>query len=427
LENTENDLSCCREPIQPLPTAPSAERLKELRVLFEESGLFDARWYVLDNFDVRNSGMDPLSHFVEHGDAEGRSPGPDFNSRVYAATWPDAAASKMGPLEHFLRLGREAGRSAPSFTEEFYSLAFFEHLEPDESPLEHYLLKGRALGLKPPTGTKYEQWLELFDRIDAEDRDLIGQRVGEADFPTLTIIHVFDSAACRDAAHIIDALGEQISDRWTAVILFATEVTEAERAAVAARASGNARVRVAHDLPDNIEAGYVLLVHSPTRLLPHATFLFADLALSRRPEFAYGDHDQLTKEGRRHAPSFPQRRSARSADAGPPHAQRGIRGDRCSSQSDFVARRSVSSRGVAQLDDRFQEADRIGRHPRFFVRPRRTTGGPRSVICVRISMLGTGKRTLNHVVGRFHGSNLMPIKIGSPRWRCGTTACRRRS
>jgi acyl-CoA reductase-like NAD-dependent aldehyde dehydrogenase len=26
------------------------------------------------------------------------------------------------------------------------------------------------------------------------------------------------------------------------------------------------------------------------------------------------------------------------------------------------------------------------------------------------------------LVGRFHGSNLMPIKIGSPGWRCGTTA-----
>jgi hypothetical protein len=45
-------------------------------------------------------------------------------------------------------------------------------------------------------------------------------------------------------------------------------------------------------------------VHGPVRLLPHAAFLFADLALSRRPEFAYGDHDQLTKEGCRHAPSF---------------------------------------------------------------------------------------------------------------------------
>jgi hypothetical protein len=286
---------------------PKAKRLKELRGLVEKSGLFDARWYLLDNPDVRKSGIDPLSHFVKHGDIEGRSPGPGFNSRVYGATWPDMAAANMGPLEHFLRIGREAGRAAPGFTEEFlrltnlrtaihesglfdahwyreqypdvrdpnldvlthlaffgakegrdpgpnfsnsfYSLAYVEHLESDQSPLEHYLLKGRALGLKPPAGTKYEQWLDLFDRIDEDDRDLMRRRIAEADFPPLAITHVFDSVACRDAAHIVDALDAQISDRWTAVIVFAAEVTEAERAAVAARAGGSARIRVTGDPP----------------------------------------------------------------------------------------------------------------------------------------------------------------------------------
>jgi GT2 family glycosyltransferase/glycosyltransferase involved in cell wall biosynthesis len=342
--------------------SPKAKRLKELRALVEKSGLFDPRWYILDNHDVRESRKDPLTHFIEHGDIECRSPGPGFNSPVYAATWPDVAASNMGPLEHFLRVGRAAGRAASAFTEDFlrlsnlriaihesglfdadwyreqypdvrdpsfdvlrhvafhgakegrdpgpnfsnsfYALAYVEHLEADQSPLEHYLFKGRAQRLKLPTGTKYEQWLDLFDRIDEDDRILMRRQIAAADFPPLTIVHVFDRAACPDAAHIIDALGEQISDRWTAVILFAADVPEAERAAVAARADGNTRIRVAGDLPHDIEVGYVLLVHGPVRLLPHAAFLFVDLAQSRRPEFAYCDHDQLTKEGRRRAPSF---------------------------------------------------------------------------------------------------------------------------
>jgi hypothetical protein len=342
--------------------SPKAKHFIELRALVEESGLFDSQWYSLDNADVRRSRMDPVSHFVKHGDIEGRSPGPGFNSRVYAATWPDVAASNMGPLEHFLRVGREAGRPAPGFTEDFlrlanlriaihesglfdadwyrekypdlrdpnfdvlthvaffgaregrdpgpnfsnsfYSLAYVEHLEPNESPLEHYLLKGRALGLKPPPGARYEQWLDLFDRIDAEDRHLMRQRVAEADFPTLTIVHIFNSAACRDAARIVEALDEQTSDRWTAVIVFAAEVGDEERAAVAARVDANNRIRVAAAPPDDIESGYILLVHGPVRLLPHATFLCADLALSRLPEFAYFDHDLLTQQGRRHTPSF---------------------------------------------------------------------------------------------------------------------------
>jgi hypothetical protein len=105
-----------------------------------------------------------------------------------------------------------------------------------------------ARWVKPRTGAKYEQWLDLFDRIGANDQDLLRRRVTEAEFPALTIIHVFDLAACRDAVPIIDALDEQISDQWTAVILFAPEITEAERAAVAAGAGGNTRVRVAGDL-----------------------------------------------------------------------------------------------------------------------------------------------------------------------------------
>ncbi len=339
-------------------------RFAELRRLFEESGLFNARWYLLDNPDVARAGMEPMSHFVKHGDAEGRAPGPEFNSAVYAASWPDISGSNMGPLEHFLRVGRTAGRPAPAFSAEFlrlanlrleisesglfdpgwyrehysdlrdpsidvlthlaffgvkegrdpgpnfsnkfYSLAYIDHLGTNESPLEHYLLKGRSNGLRLPAGTRYELWLDLFDRVDADDRDLIRQRATEPDFPALTIVHVLDSAACREAACIIGALSEQISDRWTAVILFAADVAEADRATVAAaaEATGDARIKVAGDLPDDPEGEYVLLAHGPVRLLPHATFVFADLALSRAPAFAYADHDHWTTDARRQSPSF---------------------------------------------------------------------------------------------------------------------------
>jgi hypothetical protein len=55
---------------------PKARRVHELRALVEKSELFDVRWYVLDNPDVRKSGIDPLSHFIKHGDLECRPPGP---------------------------------------------------------------------------------------------------------------------------------------------------------------------------------------------------------------------------------------------------------------------------------------------------------------------------------------------------------------
>jgi GT2 family glycosyltransferase len=92
------------------------ERLRvprELRQTVEASGLFDPEWYVRNNPDVAKAGVDPLSHFLRFGDAEGRPPGPRFDSHSYAAAWPDVAASGLGPLEHFLRIGHAAGRSNP--------------------------------------------------------------------------------------------------------------------------------------------------------------------------------------------------------------------------------------------------------------------------------------------------------------------------
>jgi GT2 family glycosyltransferase len=336
-------------------------RLEELRRLVQKSGLFDTHWYVLENHDVLKSGIDPLFHFLEHGDAEGRAPGPQFNSSAYVAAWPDVAESDMGPLEHFIRIGRAAGRRAPAFSDDalrpaklrgeisrsglfdpkwyreqnpdldqehdvlnhfvnfgmregrdpgpnfsnkFYSLAYAEHLGANESALEHYLLKGRLQGLRLLAETRYENWLDLFDRIDADDRALMHRRAAEPDFPALTIVHVLDSAACHDVGCIVRALSEQISDRWKAIILFAADVTEAERAAVAAKVGGNARIRIGADLPDDIQDGYVVLVHGPVRLLPNASFLFADLAVSRKPAFAYADHDHWTADAVRGEPSF---------------------------------------------------------------------------------------------------------------------------
>ncbi len=38
------------------------------------SDLFDAEWYLRANLDVALSGVDPLRHYVLHGEREGRPP-----------------------------------------------------------------------------------------------------------------------------------------------------------------------------------------------------------------------------------------------------------------------------------------------------------------------------------------------------------------
>lgn len=61
--------------------------------------------------DTHTAALPPLLHYLWHGAAEGRSPGPNFDPRFYLATYSDVPAD-MVPLTHFLRYGVPEGRMA---------------------------------------------------------------------------------------------------------------------------------------------------------------------------------------------------------------------------------------------------------------------------------------------------------------------------
>ena len=75
--------------------------------LIEASGLFDRAFYLAQNPDVAAAGVDPLAHYLDYGGAEGRDPGPRFDTRAYLAAYPEA------PLLHALRSGNAARPLAP--------------------------------------------------------------------------------------------------------------------------------------------------------------------------------------------------------------------------------------------------------------------------------------------------------------------------
>ena len=45
---------------------------------------FDNEYYLNENPDIRNSKIDPISHYLQYGEREGRRPIPDFNPTFYA-------------------------------------------------------------------------------------------------------------------------------------------------------------------------------------------------------------------------------------------------------------------------------------------------------------------------------------------------------
>jgi len=60
-----------------------------------------------------------LDHYLAFGWAEGRDPGPYFDSSRYLGDHPDVAAAGVEPMAHYLMFGTGEGRNAFVADEDF--------------------------------------------------------------------------------------------------------------------------------------------------------------------------------------------------------------------------------------------------------------------------------------------------------------------
>tara|TARA_R100001244_G_scaffold25108_2_gene25225 strand:- start:15896 stop:20158 length:4263 start_codon:yes stop_codon:yes gene_type:complete len=81
------------------------EALKEKQVWLESVTSFDPTFYLENNPDVKDAGLDPLEHFKSFGEQEGRKPNPYFDPMFYLEKNPDVLSSKMTPFTHFCDFG----------------------------------------------------------------------------------------------------------------------------------------------------------------------------------------------------------------------------------------------------------------------------------------------------------------------------------
>lgn len=130
--------------------------LKKTRQLLEDrrlllaSALFNPEYYVKNNPDVTESGIDPASHYLLHGGESGRNPNPLFDTGWYLNKYRDVARSGMNPLRHFLLFGaREKRDPNPLFQTRWYLQEYPDVVTSGVNPLVHYLLFGGMEGRKP--------------------------------------------------------------------------------------------------------------------------------------------------------------------------------------------------------------------------------------------------------------------------------------
>ena len=69
------------------------QQLHNDALLVEQSGFFDASWYLSRYPDVAAAGIDPLQHFMQHGAFELRDPSGQFSSSGYRYLHPEATSA----------------------------------------------------------------------------------------------------------------------------------------------------------------------------------------------------------------------------------------------------------------------------------------------------------------------------------------------
>ncbi len=78
--------------------------------LISRSPLFDKKWYLEQNPDVRTKKQNAAKHYYKHGYKEGRNPSPYFDGNAYLRNNPDVADAGRNPLVHYLLDGKKEGR-----------------------------------------------------------------------------------------------------------------------------------------------------------------------------------------------------------------------------------------------------------------------------------------------------------------------------
>ena len=149
--------------------------------------LFDATWYLARYPDVARAGVDPWTHWVDHGWREGREACPLFSAGHYLAHNRDVADAGVEPLGHWAEHGWREGRDPSAlFDTTYYLDAAAGGSEEggatgiDREPLGHYLDTGLAAGLFVSPAHE-EQVLASAARRPADDEVLVDVVIHGAD------------------------------------------------------------------------------------------------------------------------------------------------------------------------------------------------------------------------------------------------------
>ena len=134
--------------------------------LINKSGLFDAAYYLKQNPDIAESGMNPLAHYLRFGAGEGRNPQALFDGTWYLSQNPSLAQADGNPLVNYIEKGAAEGVDPhPLFDTDWYLEQNPDVAESTINPLVHYLYYGATEGRDPNPLFDSSWYLEHYPNV----------------------------------------------------------------------------------------------------------------------------------------------------------------------------------------------------------------------------------------------------------------------
>ena len=159
--------------------------------IVKNSPLFDAKWYLAQNPDVKAKKIGAAKHYVKYGWKEGRNPSPDFDTEEYLAEYPGLDEKNWCPLFHYMLEHKELmpkidykeqifnlldkytnkykGKSADYkliakskyFNKNWYLKTYPDVKKAKMDPIEHYMKYGWKEGRNPGPKFSTNDYLDL--------------------------------------------------------------------------------------------------------------------------------------------------------------------------------------------------------------------------------------------------------------------------
>lgn len=130
----------------------------------KKSKLFDSKYYLENNPDVKNANVDPILHYLEYGWKEGRNPSHKFDNNFYLNDNSDVKEAEINPLIHYIYYGKKEKRrinNKPNFIGIIKKAFYLLYKNPSLWRKFFFVMKTR--GIK-------DSIIKLINKIDSIDK-----------------------------------------------------------------------------------------------------------------------------------------------------------------------------------------------------------------------------------------------------------------